>query len=126
MKAEHQIPSWLIGLSAGFAVGIGGAFKDAPYEGFKLATFFRSPIVGLAVGWTIGQCLPTTDPIALFLAAIGGERILVESYKLLRAQRPGKFDFGEWGVPKQQQLPAATQAESSTRALSLVPARRKA
>ncbi len=101
MKQNAVPPGWLVGLLAGLSVAIGGAIKDAPYEGFKLLTFFRSPLVGLGVGWTISTYLTDSDPYVLFLATIGGERIVVEGYKLLRAQKPGKFDFGEWGVPKQ-------------------------
>lgn len=92
----------LVGLAAGLSVAIGGAIKDAPYEGFSLLTFIRSPIVGALVGWSIATQLHVVDPIPLFLASIGGERIVVESYKLLRVQKPGKFTFGEWGVPKRQ------------------------
>lgn len=99
MKSE--IPGWVVGLAAGLVVGIGGAIKDAPYEGFKLLTFFRSPIVGLLVGWVIESQLHVSDPKALFLATIGGERIVVEGYKLWRAEQPGKFNFGEYGNPKQ-------------------------
>jgi hypothetical protein len=98
---DQQFPGWLVGLAAGLSVGIGGAIKDAPYEGFKLLTFFRSPIVGLLVGWAIESQLHIKDPRALFLATIGGERCVVEGYKILRVQKPGKFDVGEWGVPKQ-------------------------
>lgn len=90
-----------MGLAAGLAVGIGGSIKDAPFEGFKLLTFFRSPVVGLLVGWVIESQLHVTDPKALFLATIGGERIVVEGYKLWRVQMPGKFIWGEWGIPKQ-------------------------
>ena len=97
-----QAPAWAIGLLAGLSVGVGGAVKDAPYEGFQPWTFARSPIVGLIVGLLIGEHLQIRDERALFLAAIGGERIVVESYKLLRAQKPGKFDYGEWGIPKPQ------------------------
>lgn len=100
ISLPKQIPGWTVGLAAGLAVGIGGAIKDAPYEGFNLLTFFRSPIVGAAVGWAIERQLRLIDPVTLFLASIGGERIVVEAYKLVRSQKPGKFTYGEWGVPK--------------------------
>lgn len=90
-----------VGFAAGLSVAIGGAIKDAPYEGFSLGTFVRSPIVGALVGWSISTQLGVTDIAPLFLASIGGERIAVEGYKLVRAQKPGKFNFGEWGVPKE-------------------------
>lgn len=90
-----------VGFAAGLSVAIGGAIKDAPYEGFNLLVFVRSPIIGAMVGWAIATHLHVVEPAPLFLASIGAERIVVESYKLLRVQKPGKFTFGEWGVPKQ-------------------------
>ncbi|MEK6281584.1 MAG: hypothetical protein AABN95_14615 [Acidobacteriota bacterium] len=96
-----ELPGWAVGLLAGLSVAIGGAIKDAPYEGFQFLTFLRSPIVGAVVGWSLERQLHVADRNVLFLATIGGERIIVEGYKLLRAQKPGKFLFGEWGVPKQ-------------------------
>jgi hypothetical protein len=102
MKTDFpDVPGWAVGLAAGLAVGIGGAIKDAPYEGFSLLTFMRSPIVGALVGLAMEHALHVQDPKVLFFATIGGERIVVEGWKLLRVQKPGKFTFGEWGVPKQ-------------------------
>lgn len=85
----------LVGAAAGLAVAIGGAVKDGPHEGFKPLTFARSPVIGMVVG----AFMPPLGIPAVFLATIGVERATVESYKLLRAKVPGKFTYGEWGVP---------------------------
>ena len=85
------------GLIAGSLVAIGGAIKDSPHEGFKPKTFIRSPIVGALVGSLLTDRFKIRDMPLLILAVIGGERIIIEGYKLLRAQKPGKFEFGEWG-----------------------------
>jgi hypothetical protein len=91
----------LYGALAGFLVGLAGARKDAPYEGFKINTFWRSPLVGALAGVIVNN-VSTGDKTRLFLGSIAVERMIVEGYKLLRAQKPGKFEFGEWGIQKPQ------------------------
>ena len=91
----------IVGVIAGFLVGLAGATKDAPFEGFKINTFWRSPVVGAVVGALLNNVLKT-DKKGLFLATIGGERAVVEAYKIIRVQKPGKFDIGEWGVSLSQ------------------------
>lgn len=90
-----------IGAIAGILVGLAGARKDAPYEGFKMNTFFRSPVVGAIAGVIVSHSIKS-DKKGLFLGSIAVERMIVEGYKLMRAQKPGKFDYGEWGIPKTQ------------------------
>jgi len=69
---------------------IGGAWKDAPIEGFDLIKFFRSPLVGAL--WGILLSFYTNNYSLLLFACIGGERMTVELYKtfVLRSI-PGKF-----------------------------------
>lgn len=85
-------------------MAIGGAIKDAPYEGFETSKFIRSPVIGSIVGYLIDRKYPEVPPLLLLLSSIAGERIVVETYKLVRAMRseyiPMKFIYGEWGVPK--------------------------
>jgi hypothetical protein len=82
-------------LVAGFAIGvlvaIGGAWKDAPKEGFEVAKFFRSPLMTGAIAVVIS--LFTTSHLQIAVAAIGYERALIETYKtFLFPSRPrGKF-----------------------------------
>ena len=94
----------IIGFLAGLAVAIGGAIKDAPYEGFKNSTFWRSPFIGMIEGAIIGEHYPNLPEPLMFFIVIGIERLTVELYKLNRAMTtgytPGKFIYGEWGIPK--------------------------
>jgi len=93
----------IIGVIAGTLVAIGGAAKDAPYEGFKTKTFLRSPLIGAVVTPIIGAYAPNLPPLILALSTIAVERATVETYKLLRARSgqyiPAKFIYGEYGVP---------------------------
>ena len=93
-----------IGAVSGLLVAIGGAIKDAPYEGFNLTKFIRSPIIGSIEAPVISTVFKDTHPVLLGMATIATERLTVETYKLLRAQAgdyvPGKFIYGEWGKPK--------------------------
>ena len=93
-----------IGAISGLLVAIGGAIKDAPYEGFNPTKFIRSPIIGAVEAPIIGAAFKNTHPALLGLATIAAERLTVESYKLIRASSgsyvPGKFIYGEYGTPK--------------------------
>jgi hypothetical protein len=86
------------GLLAGILTACGGAIKDSPYEGFRIRTFLRSPIVGLICGYLTHFF--THEFIVIVLCSGYMERIVVEGWKLVRCQKPGKFEFGEWGIPK--------------------------
>lgn len=90
----------IVGFIAGLSVAIGGAIKDAPLEGFKPLTFMRSPVVGTLVGAIINTVRETKSTPVLYLADIGAERIVVESYKVIRNQIPSKFVHGEWGMER--------------------------
>ncbi len=87
----------VVGTIAGVSVALGGAVKDAPHEGFKPVTFFRSPTVGMVAGILIKISDPKIDDKSLFFASIGLERFIVESWKILRVKIPSKFEIGEWG-----------------------------
>ncbi len=62
-------------------------------------TFIRSPVIGTIEG-AILQPVFRASPVLTFFGTIGTERITVESWKLLRAQVPAKFVYGEWGSRK--------------------------
>ena len=79
----------LMGFLAGLICSLGGALKDSPYEGFQRVKFFRSIVVGLA--WGLVSFWFTRDPIVAFVFSGYCERVTVEGWKLVRAQRPGKF-----------------------------------
>ena len=96
----------LIGLASGLTVALGGAIKDAPYEGFDLLKFFRSPAIGLVEGSVLGHYQPKLNVPVFYFAIIGTERVTTETYKLIRAKldevkyMPAKFKVGEWGITK--------------------------
>ena len=95
-----------IGAVSGLLVAIGGAIKDAPYEGFSFTKFIRSPIIGAIEAPITSTAFKDTHPVLLGMATIATERLTIESYKLIRAQTgdytPGKFIYGEYGKPKPQ------------------------
>ena len=93
-----------IGAVSGLLVAIGGAIKDAPYEGFSFTKFIRSPIIGAIEAPIIANTFKNTHPVLLGMATIATERLTVETYKLARVKMgtytPAKWIYGEWGVPK--------------------------
>ena len=80
-----------LGFLAGLICSLGGALKDSPYEGFYPLKFFRSMIVGTCAGAV--SYYFTANPILAFTFSGYVERMAVEGYKIVRAQKPGKFDL---------------------------------
>jgi hypothetical protein len=74
----------------GWLTAVGGAWKDAPVEGFELAKFFRSPAVATAWGAVL---LPTSVSLTVLAVAAGGMSVVtIETYKtFLAGGPPGKF-----------------------------------
>lgn len=103
-RASTVVVAGLIGAYAGLGVACGGAWKDAPAEGFSWRKFLRSPFIAACVAlalWTLEK-----DVILLSLATIGVERMIAEFYKtFMSGRRPGKFRFGvaheRWLVNRQ-------------------------
>jgi hypothetical protein len=92
---EPDVPAaWvtvLVGGAGGWATAVGGAWKDAPVEGFSGWKFLRSPAV--ATGWAM-LLRPLADDWLLLVVASGGLSVLViETYKtfLTGGRPPGKF-----------------------------------
>lgn len=88
-------PLWLlllVGGVGGWLTAVGGAWKDAPVEGFSGWKFLRSPVV--ATAWTIMLLPFTHDWVALAVAAAGLSVLTIETYKtfLTGGRPPGKFD----------------------------------
>jgi hypothetical protein len=76
----------------GVFAALSGALKDAPYEGFNLITFFRSPAIAIVLGILLSILFPAITGKFLLLAIAGGERIVSEFYKkIFRGRIPGKF-----------------------------------
>ena len=69
----------LVGLAIGLIIAVGGAWKDAPKEGFELLKFFRSPVMTVALALLMSRF--TNSYLLVTVAAIGFERALIETYK---------------------------------------------
>jgi hypothetical protein len=88
-------PLWLlvlVGGVGGWLTAVGGAWKDAPVEGFSGWKFLRSPAV--ATAWTMMLLPFTQDWVAMSVAAAGLSVLSIETYKtfLTGGRPPGKFD----------------------------------
>ncbi len=77
-----------------------GAYKDGFFEGFRLKTYLRSPLLGTIGGFLLGHL---TQNLALVLIGLlAFERILIEVKKFFqKGYMPGKFQpgivpFEEW------------------------------
>jgi hypothetical protein len=81
----------LVGGLGGWLTAGGGAWKDAPIEGFSGWKFMRSPLV--ATAWAVPLSLLTHDPVVLVLSAGGFAVASIETYKtfLTGGRAPGKF-----------------------------------
>ena len=81
----------LLGGLGGWLTACGGAWKDAPIEGFSGWKFMRSPLV--ATAWAIPLSHFTHNPVVLVLSAGGFAVASVETYKsfLTGGRAPGKF-----------------------------------
>ncbi|HUF31026.1 MAG TPA: hypothetical protein VMM77_10270 [Gemmatimonadaceae bacterium] len=79
----EPIPGWLaVGIAAslgGWIAAVGGAWKDAPYEGFEWFKFFRSPFVALCYGVLIAHF--TSNLLVIALAGEGFTVATLETYK---------------------------------------------
>jgi hypothetical protein len=76
----HPIVAALaVGSAGGWFTAIGGAWKDAPIEGFEPLKFFRSPVMTMSFALLLA---PFTDRwLFLAMASLGFERAAVETYK---------------------------------------------
>ena len=81
----------LLALLVGSIVALGGAWKDAPKEGFELLKFFRSPFMTVVFALLLSRL--TDSYLQATVAALGYERAAAETYKtFFFPSRPrGKF-----------------------------------
>ncbi|WP_460820350.1 hypothetical protein [Nocardioides korecus] len=90
------VPGWLVPLTVGGVGGwltaVGGAWKDAPVEGFSGWKFLRSPAV--ATAWALPLSMFTGDWVTLAMGAGGLAVTSIETYKTFftGGRAPGKFD----------------------------------
>lgn len=85
------LPTILIASAFGWISAFGGAWKDAPLEGFETLKFFRSP--AMAMSFAAATTLLTDRLLFVTLCAIGYTIATTESYKtFFRLHVPrGKF-----------------------------------
>ena len=81
----------LVASTGAWISAVGGAWKDAPIEGFQTLKFFRSP--ALAALWALVLAQLTSDLVLVTLAATGYTIATTETYKsfLFPSKPRGKF-----------------------------------
>jgi hypothetical protein len=94
-QAYPDLPAWLvlvtIGSLGGWLTAFGGAWKDAPVEGFETLKFFRSPLISLF--WAVVVALFTENWIFIGIAGAGYSVATIETYKtfFFPSKPRGKF-----------------------------------
>lgn len=88
------VPLWAIftiGAAGGWFSAFGGAWKDAPIEGFQILKFFRSPLLAGTYALLVSRL--TTDLVLITLAAEGFVIMTTETYKtfFFPSKPRGKF-----------------------------------
>jgi hypothetical protein len=90
-----DVPTWVavitVGSFFGWISAFGGAWKDAPIEGFEWFKFFRSPSIAASWAFVVAQFTPSWTVMAI--AAEGFTVASIETYKkfLFPDKPPGKF-----------------------------------
>src|SRR5207253_2630082 len=69
----------IVGSAGGWISAIGGAWKDAPHEGFHLFKFFRSPLVALTYAMLLAAL--TRSYVFIAMGALGYTVATLETHK---------------------------------------------
>ena len=81
--AELRIPSLIVvlivGSLGGWVSAFGGAWKDAPIEGFETLKFFRSPVIALL--YSLMMASFTRNYLLMAMGALGFTIGTIETYK---------------------------------------------
>jgi hypothetical protein len=94
-RAAPDLPAWLvlvtIGAFGGWLTAFGGAWKDAPVEGFETLKFFRSPLISLF--WAVVVAFFTENWLYIGVAGAGYSVATIETYKtfFFPSKPRGKF-----------------------------------
>lgn len=94
-RSRPDLPAWLvlitIGSLGGWLTAFGGAWKDAPVEGFETLKFFRSPLISLF--WAVVVAFFTDSWLFIGVAGAGYSVATIETYKtfLFPSKPRGKF-----------------------------------
>ncbi len=81
----------IVGSVGGWISAFGGAWKDAPVEGFETLKFFRSPAIALAYAFLLANF--TTSYLFIAMGALGYTIATIETYKtfFFPSKPRGKF-----------------------------------
>lgn len=87
----HPLATLLVvGSIGGWLSAFGGAWKDAPKEGFQILKFFRSPLISLSYAFVLSTL--TTNWLAIAFGALGFTIATIETRKTFASKdAPGKF-----------------------------------
>lgn len=94
-RTVPDLPPWLvlttIGAFGGWLTAFGGAWKDAPVEGFETLKFFRSPLISLF--WAVIVANFTDSWLYIGVAGAGYSVAAIETYKtfFFPSKPRGKF-----------------------------------
>jgi len=90
-QAHPWLTALAVGSIGGWVSAFGGAWKDAPKEGFQLLKFFRSPALSAVYGLALSTL--TTCYLAIAFGALGLTIATIETHKKFGRPReaPGKF-----------------------------------
>ncbi len=90
-ELDTVVVALAVGSLGGWISALGGAWKDAPVEGFHLLKFFRSPLLASLYGLMVASL--TTSYPAVFVGSLGYTVASIETWKTFRrpGEPPGKF-----------------------------------
>jgi len=94
-RIDHGLSNWavvlIIGSIGGWISAFGGAWKDAPLEGFQIFKFFRSPL--MALGYAIILAHFSYDYLFISMGGLGYTIATTETYKtfFFPSKPRGKF-----------------------------------
>jgi len=94
-NADHGLSAWtvvlIIGSIGGWISAFGGAWKDAPLEGFQIFKFFRSPLMALAYAIILAHF--THNYLFISMGGLGYTIASTETYKtfFFPSKPRGKF-----------------------------------
>ncbi|HET7584465.1 MAG TPA: hypothetical protein VFK13_06125 [Gemmatimonadaceae bacterium] len=94
-RANHGLPNialvLIVGSVGGWISAFGGAWKDAPIEGFETFKFFRSPFIALTYALLLS--LFTHSLVVVTMGALGYTVATIETYKtfFFPSKPRGKF-----------------------------------
>lgn len=103
-RSGVNLPWWVavffIGSAGGWISAFGGAWKDAPIEGFELFKFFRSPAI--TAFWALMLSFFTQSYLFIAVGALGYTVATIETYKtfFFPSKPRGKFAGKEINFPE--------------------------